>query len=54
MDDSWMTAGWMTDTFLCWMVKLTGSVRLVLFTVGSSTVKTSEFISVLLTVLKYW
>lgn len=43
--------GW---TSLCWMVKLTGSVRLVLFTVGKITVKTSEFIAVLFSVLKYW
>lgn len=47
--------GWMSGcTFLCWMVKLTGSVRLVLFTDVRITVKTSEFISVLFSVLKYW
>lgn len=41
-------------TFLCWMVKLTGSVKLVLFTDARMTVKTSEFISVLFSVRKYW
>lgn len=48
--------GWMDGcgTFLCWMVKLTGSVRLVLFTDGRITVKTSEFISVLFSERKYW
>lgn len=48
--DGWMDCG----TFLCWMVKLTGSVRLVLFTDGRMTVKTSEFISVLFSERKYW
>lgn len=48
--------GWMDGcgTFLCWMVKLTGSVRFVLFTDARITVKTSEFISVLFSVWKYW
>lgn len=57
MSDRWMEQ-WVMDgwygTFLCWMVKLTGSVRLVLFTDARITVKTSEFISVLFSVWKYW